>query len=479
MMKRRWTDGSNYNEYINAELDGFRAQAWLDLVESHFATGKKLNVLDIGTGPGFFPCILGRAGHTVTGIDMSDGMLSYAHANTERLGIPCTLMKMDAHEIDFPEETFDLIISRNVTWTLERPAEAYAQWKRVLKPGGRLLIYDANWHLQFYDEEIDRQVKANEERYRQRFGHEFKVCRDDRPYYDSLPLSNTVRPDWDMRTLERLGFEEVTARHDVGQSVYTSWELDLYSASPLFEIEAVKPSMPEKKRPIYEYWQDRASTFGFDSQKNEAWARLMREELPGDRPVRVLDVGTGTGAMAIAMARHGYSVTGVDLCPAMIERARENAEREGVDVDFLCTDAGELPFEDASFDVVINRNVLWNIVNPEDVLRQWRNVLAEDGALLYFDSAWYYYLFDEESDRKRERTYQEGTAPRYKDIEDAAYGMTLSDKKRPDWDRENLPKLGFSIRKIEDVSEQVWDSVDCEKYSFAPQFMVVADRTTD
>ena len=48
---------------------------------------------------------------------------------------------------------FDVVISRNLTWNLKDPKRAYEEWCRVLKPGGKLLNFDANWYGYLYDEE--------------------------------------------------------------------------------------------------------------------------------------------------------------------------------------------------------------------------------------------------------------------------------------------------------------------------------------
>ncbi|MCQ4823180.1 class I SAM-dependent methyltransferase, partial [Eubacterium callanderi] len=63
----------------------------------------------------------------------------------------------DAHTLDFEDNTFDLIVTRNLTWNLERPDEAYGEWHRVLAPGGRMLNFDANWYLHLYDEDKRRE----------------------------------------------------------------------------------------------------------------------------------------------------------------------------------------------------------------------------------------------------------------------------------------------------------------------------------
>jgi ubiquinone/menaquinone biosynthesis C-methylase UbiE len=67
---------------------------------------------------------------------------------------------------------------------------------------------------------------------------------------------------------------------------------------------------------------------------------------------RVLDVATGSGNAAIAAARHGCTAVGVDYVPALLERGRQRAAAEGLDVELLEGDAEALPFPDASFDAV-------------------------------------------------------------------------------------------------------------------------------
>jgi ubiquinone/menaquinone biosynthesis C-methylase UbiE len=67
---------------------------------------------------------------------------------------------------------------------------------------------------------------------------------------------------------------------------------------------------------------------------------------------RVLDVATGSGNAAIAAARLGCRVVGIDYVPALLERGRERAAAEGLEVELIEGDAEALPFEDASFDAV-------------------------------------------------------------------------------------------------------------------------------
>jgi SAM-dependent methyltransferase len=80
-------------------------------------------------------------------------------------------------------------------------------------------------------------------------------------------------------------------------------------------------------------------------------SELVIEALDVHSTERVLDVATGSGNAAIAAARRGCVVVGVDYVPELIDRARRRADAEGLTIEFVVGDAEALPFEDDSFDV--------------------------------------------------------------------------------------------------------------------------------
>jgi len=79
---------------------------------------------------------------------------------------------------------------------------------------------------------------------------------------------------------------------------------------------------------------------------------FIEKELTFDKTLKLLDVGCGTGRHSIELSKRGYSVTGVDLSASQLARAKEKAEKEGLEIDFLRYDARKLPFENA-FDAAI------------------------------------------------------------------------------------------------------------------------------
>ena len=70
---------------------------------------------------------------------------------------------------------------------------------------------------------------------------------------------------------------------------------------------------------------------------------------------RVLDIACGTGVVAVTAAAAGAKATGLDFTPQLLERARENSRLANLEVEWREGDAEELPFEDASFDVVLSQ----------------------------------------------------------------------------------------------------------------------------
>ena len=101
----------------------------------------KIRILDIGTGTGFFAFLLSSLGHRVTGIDLTPSMIQEAKEIGQTLHSSAQFRVMDAEKLLFADESFDMVISRNLTWTLPHPQEAYREWQRVLKPGGLFLLH--------------------------------------------------------------------------------------------------------------------------------------------------------------------------------------------------------------------------------------------------------------------------------------------------------------------------------------------------
>ena len=111
-------------------------------------------------------------------------------------------------------------------------------------------------------------------------------------------------------------------------------------------------SSAELSRQIYE----QLGPLGLESRTNEQsdaeTVELVLNQI-GRQPRRVLDAGCGYGRIAIPLAKAGFDVVGIDICPAMLDEARFRADQERVTIEWLLGDIGELPFPDQSFDIVL------------------------------------------------------------------------------------------------------------------------------
>lgn len=97
--------------------------------------------------------------------------------------------------------------------------------------------------------------------------------------------------------------------------------------------------------------------------------------------MKVLDVACGTGNLALPAARAGAEVTGVDIAPNLVEQARENAKREGLNAKFDEGDAEALPYADASFDAVVTMFGAMFAPRPELVAAELKRVCRPGGLI--------------------------------------------------------------------------------------------------
>lgn len=232
-----------YSDSIQDEFKGSQKSAWLKLIEDNAASGGAHEVLDAGCGPGFFPIILGELGYHVTGIDITENMISCARENAEAYGVNASFATMDCQSLSFPDSSFDLIISRNITWTLNDPRKAYAEWYRVLKPGGRVLVFDACWYLHLFNEELHEQYLRNDERVKQKYGrptHNHVDQKEEDALSKLLFMSDKKRPVWDMEQMLSLGFKKVFAEADITDRVWNDFTRDAYALSPQFLVGGEK-----------------------------------------------------------------------------------------------------------------------------------------------------------------------------------------------------------------------------------------------
>jgi SAM-dependent methyltransferase len=124
------------------------------------------------------------------------------------------------------------------------------------------------------------------------------------------------------------------------------------------------------------------------SIRDEAALRTVVEFSGCDPNDTVLDVACGPGILACAFAKVGRHVTGIDLTPAMLERARVLQTEQGLtNLTWRQGDVLPLPFADASFTLVVSRFAFHHLLEPGAVLKEMRRVCAPGGTVMVIDSA--------------------------------------------------------------------------------------------
>ena len=249
-INEHWSkSAANYDSIIHDELASFRVEGWQKLIAAQVGEHTGLEVLDCGCGPAFFTILLAKAGYRVTGIDAAEGMLEKARQNVAGYGADARILEMDCHKLAFPDDSFDLVVSRNVTHALREHAVVYAEWLRVLRPGGVLLIFDANWHLPYSSPELFREAMERERKCIEIYGSDFSgnTTFDENAEFAEGKrkphrFGDLHRPDWDCGILLATGFADITYDRDITGPLWDDKKKLIYGNTPMFMIRAVKPN---------------------------------------------------------------------------------------------------------------------------------------------------------------------------------------------------------------------------------------------
>lgn len=119
--------------------------AWDRILDLVVPRRNALDALDVGCGTGFLSFELAARGHRVTGIDFSLAMLAEARRKASGRGAAIRFEEADAEQLPFAADSFDLVMSRHLLWTLPHPETAIDEWIRVLRPRGRLVVADGQF----------------------------------------------------------------------------------------------------------------------------------------------------------------------------------------------------------------------------------------------------------------------------------------------------------------------------------------------
>lgn len=143
-------------------------------------------------------------------------------------------------------------------------------------------------------------------------------------------------------------------------------------STALFDLDSIKTRMKAT-------WM--AGSFGQIAKSYEPGAADFAFRLNLKPGTTVLDVACGTGNLSLPAARAGATVTGVDIATNLLERARVRASTEGLKIQFDEGDAEQLPYPDASFDVVMSMFGAIFAPRPDRVASEMMRVCRPGGTI--------------------------------------------------------------------------------------------------
>ena len=142
---RRYWDWRSRSFGVDTDKSVMIADQWESTIQQLVKDAPGRCALDIGTGTGQFAVYLARSGFNVTGIDISQGMVTQARRYAASQNLDIDFQTGDAEKLGFEDSRFDVVVSRNLLWTLPHPGKALMEWRRIMKPGGILVVSDGFW----------------------------------------------------------------------------------------------------------------------------------------------------------------------------------------------------------------------------------------------------------------------------------------------------------------------------------------------
>ncbi len=172
--------------------------------------------------------------------------------------------------------------------------------------------------------------------------------------------------------------------HDAWSLVERQLAGDPRSARDRAALERVLAARAERTLRFFDSvgseWDALRVVMNDDALRARAMARLLPREL------RVAEIGTGTGILALELAREGLRVVAIDHSPRMLEAAREKIERSGIaGIELRLGEASALPLANAEVDAVLAHMVLHYLPKPAEAIREMARVVRPGGVVVIAD----------------------------------------------------------------------------------------------
>lgn len=243
-MKDYWDNrASSYDEHVLDEIKSAKMDKWMKLFAPYIGDVNGKNVLDLGTGPGFFSLLFASKGANVVAVDCAENMLNKAKKNLANFAKNVKFVQADIENCEFDKNSFDFIVMRNVSWMLKFPSQTYKKWQSWLKNGALLMIVDANWYGYLRDANWAKKMQqdyeaAKEFGFKQDISDEVaKLCEN---MAKNITMTYACRPEFDEALLKALNFSDVKIVRDIDFMVYDKGFQRAYETTRSFLIIAGK-----------------------------------------------------------------------------------------------------------------------------------------------------------------------------------------------------------------------------------------------
>jgi len=156
-------------------------------------------------------------------------MIQEAKRLSRVLELPAQFYVMDGENPDFPDGSFDAVITRNLTWSLPHLAQAYAQWRKLLKPQGVLINFDADYCREQPPENLPKDHAHKD--------LSSSMLQEYESIKDIIRPTQKPRPLWDRELLEKAGYQNISVDTGVWKRIYGQAD-QFYNPTPIFTITA-------------------------------------------------------------------------------------------------------------------------------------------------------------------------------------------------------------------------------------------------
>ena len=136
--------------------------------------------------------------------------------------------------LPFENKSFDLIMSRDVTWTLTDPEEQLRHWADKLKVGGTMVYFDSEWYYYLKDIKYRKELEENRRKVKENGGFSYGKAKSMENLALSLPMTYKNRPVWDREFWRAQNGFECEIYENINQYVYNEKEQMQYELFPEF-----------------------------------------------------------------------------------------------------------------------------------------------------------------------------------------------------------------------------------------------------